>query len=81
MASRFNLGNEAGVVITEVERGSIADQAGLKPGDVILEIGRKQIKNLDDYRKAVNELEKGRSALFLVKRGDNTIYIGIKVEE
>jgi len=81
IASRFNLGNQAGVVITEVERGSIADQAGLKPGDVILEIGRKQIKNLDDYRKAVNELEKGRSALFLVKRGDNTIYIGIKVEE
>lgn len=81
IASRFNLGNQTGVVITDIKRGSIADQAGLKPGDVILEISRKQISSIDDYRNAVKELEKGKSALFLVKRGENTIYIGIKVEE
>ena len=60
---------------------AIADEAGLKPGDVILEISRKQISSIDDYRNAVKELEKGKSALFLVKRGENTIYIGIKMEE
>jgi serine protease Do len=81
IASQFSLGESTGVVITNVEVGSIAAEAGLQPGDVILEISKKPIKNLDDYRSAMEEVKKGVSALFLVKRGDNTLYIGIKFGE
>jgi serine protease Do len=81
IASQFSLGESTGVVITNVEDGSIAADAGLQPGDVILEISKKPIKNLDDYRSAMEEVKKGVSALFLVKRGDNTLYIGIKFGE
>lgn len=79
IASQFNLGVSEGVVITGVEGGSVAGEAGLRPGDVILEISKKPIINLDDYRSAMDEVKKGGSALFLVKRGENTLYIGIKV--
>ena len=78
IASQFKLGESEGVVITNVDRGSIAAEAGLQPGDVILEISKKPIKNLDDYRSAMDEVKEGGSALFLVKRGENTIYIGLK---
>lgn len=78
IASRFNLGEGEGVVITNVEQGSVASESGLRPGDVILEIGKKTIKNLDDYRSALEEVKKGGAALFLIKRGENTIYIGLK---
>jgi serine protease Do len=79
IATQFNLAESEGVVITGVERGSVAAEAGVRPGDVILEISKKAIKNLDDYRTAMDEAKKGGSALFLVKRGENTIYIGLKI--
>jgi len=81
IASRYKLDDEKGVVITNVERGSLAAESGLRPGDVILEIGRNPINNLKDYREAIQNIDKGKSTLFLVKRGENTIYIGIKLED
>lgn len=79
IASRFNLGEERGVVITKVNPGSIAAESGFMPGDLVLEINRKPIKNIDDYKGALQNLEKGKSALFLVKRGENTIYLALKI--
>jgi serine protease Do len=79
IASQLNLGESEGVVITGVERGSVAAEVGLRPGDVILEISKMPIKNLDDYRSAMDEVKQGDSALFLVKRGENTLYIGLKI--
>ncbi|MGB7291229.1 MAG: DegQ family serine endoprotease [Thermodesulfobacteriota bacterium] len=79
IASQFNLGESTGVVITNVEAGSIAEEVGLRPGDVILEISKKPIKNLDDYRSAMDEVKKGGSTLFLINRGGNTLYIGLNV--
>ncbi len=81
IASRLKLDDDKGVVIINVERGSIAAEAGLRPGDVILEIGRSPINNLKDYRAAIQNIDKGKSTLFLVKRGENTIYIGVKLED
>lgn len=80
IASRFNLREEQGVIITSVLPGSIAAESGFMPGDIVLEINRKPIGNIGDYQGALQSLEKGKSALFLVKRGENTIYLAIKIE-
>ncbi len=76
-----SLGLEAetkGVVVSAVEPGSRADDAGLQRGDVIMEINRKSVADLGDYRKAVRGIGEGKTALMLVRRGDNTIFIPIK---
>jgi serine protease Do len=44
---------ESGVMISNVEPGSPADNVGLNPGDIIDEIDRQPIKNLQDYKKAI----------------------------
>jgi serine protease Do len=67
-----------GVVVTQVEPGGPAAEAGLRRGDVILEVNRKPVKNAAAYQKAVRELGKGKSLLFLVRRGDNTIFLALK---
>lgn len=79
IASEFNLGEITGVVITDVEDGSVAAEAGLRPGDVILEIDKKPIKNLEDYKSAMDGVKNAGNALFLVKRGEYTLYVGIKL--
>ncbi|HDD45299.1 MAG TPA: DegQ family serine endoprotease [Candidatus Desulfofervidus auxilii] len=83
MTSRY-LGIEVaetkeGVIITWVKRGSIADEAGLRRGDIILEINRKSIKNLEDYYKLIQQAKPGKILLFLVRRQDMTIFIPVQV--
>ena len=58
-----NLGLERGlkgVVVTQVEPGSPADEAGLRRGDVILEVNREPVKDADAYRKAVEGRGQGQ---------------------
>jgi serine protease Do len=78
IAESLGLEKAEGVVITSVEPGSAADEAGLSRGDIILEIDRKPIRSLADYKKAVGEIKKGKGTLFLVRRGDNTLYLALK---
>ncbi len=80
MQRRLGIQDSQGVIITNVESGSIAEEAGLRPGDVILEINKRQIKNLDDYRKAIDSVKSGQTALLLVKRDKNTLYVALRVE-
>jgi len=67
-----------GVVVASVEPGSPADEAGLQRGDVVLEVNRQSIENESAYGKAIKKIEKGKSVLLLVRRGDNTIFMALK---
>ena len=67
-----------GVVVTQVEPGGPAADAGLRRGDVILEVNRQPVKDADAYKKALKAGGKGKSVLFLVRRGDNTIFLALK---
>ena len=78
IAESLGLDRAEGVVITAVEPGSPGDYAGLRRSDVILEIDRKPVRNLADYRKVIAESKKGKGILFLVRRGENTLFLALK---
>ncbi|MCW5892881.1 MAG: DegQ family serine endoprotease [bacterium] len=76
-----NLGldrNMKGVVVTQVEPSGPAAEAGLRRGDVILEVNRTVVKDVSTFQKLVGDAGKGKSLLFLVRRGDNTIFLAVK---
>jgi serine protease Do len=76
-----NLGLERGlkgVVVTQVDPSGPAADAGMRRGDVIVEVNRTQVKDVAAYNKAVKAAGKGKSVLFLVRRGDNTIFLAVK---
>jgi serine protease Do len=54
-------GDEHGVVVTEVEPGSVAASLGIRPKDVIVSVGSQEIHGAADFRKALdnNDLSKG----------------------
>jgi serine protease Do len=79
IAQALGLKRAQGVVITAVERGSPADDAGLHRGDVILEIDRETVRNLAEYRRAIAGLKKGQSSLFLVQRGQTTSFVALRI--
>ncbi len=54
---KFDLEEKSGVVITDVKPNSPTDSAGLMEGDVILEINKKPVKSVSDYRKVTKDLK------------------------
>ena len=78
IAESLGLDRAQGVVITGVAPGSVADESGLEEGDVILEINRKPVRDLADYRKTVAETKKGARLLFLVKREGASLFVTLK---
>ena len=58
-----------GVVILDVEPGSVADDAGLRPGDVLVELNKAVVSSPGRLAKLAGALQPGTDAQFLVKRG------------
>jgi serine protease Do len=78
IAENLGIGTVEGVVVTDVEQNSLAEEAGFRRGDVVVEINRKPIRNIEEYRREVQASKKSKSVLFLVKRGNNTIFLALK---
>ncbi len=79
LAQRFGLDeNERGVVISEIQSGSTAADAKLRPGDLIKQVNRQNIQNIRDYNQALQKAKKSDSLLLLIKRGKNTFYVALK---
>ncbi len=56
-----------GVVITDVQRGSVAASAGLAPGNVILQANGKRIRNVEEFDAAIAESRKSKRMVLLVR--------------
>jgi S1-C subfamily serine protease len=68
----FGVKAERGVLITGVLQNGPAAQAGIRPGDVIVEVGGKQIGNVSELLTQVAALKPGEAARFRVlRRGDH----------
>jgi len=74
-------GDVHGVVVTSVEEGGPAAEAGIRRGDVVLEVNRRPVRNVRQYERALKGGSKGTSVLLLVRRGDNTIFLALKPAE
>jgi serine protease Do len=65
------------VVITQVEPGSPASEAGLRTGDVIREVDRKPVKDVDDFIQKVEKAKDQDTVLLFVQRGQNSLFAAV----
>jgi serine protease Do len=79
MAPHFGPKETEGVVVSDVYPGSPADEAGIRRGDIIQEINRRPIKDMDSYQEALEEGKDKDSLLLFVRRGENTIYLTLNI--
>ena len=73
--SRFKIEEKKGVVVVDIDPESLADAAGIIPGDVILEINKQPVDNATDYEKVTkqvkgNILVKAARGYFLLKESE-----------
>jgi serine protease Do len=67
-----------GVVVTQVEPNSPPDRAGIRPGDILVEVNRKAIRSVEDFEQLASSLDAKSSVLVLIQRGKGTIFLTIK---
>ncbi|MFQ5989021.1 MAG: Do family serine endopeptidase [Candidatus Methylomirabilales bacterium] len=77
IAKRFKLSVDEGVVVTEVNEGSSAARAGVRPGDLLAEVDQKPVKSLKEVRQALKGWTR-QSHLVLIQRGDSYFYVAIR---
>ena len=79
IAQEFHLENTKGVVIQKVAPDSPSAEAGLQPGDVVLEVNHDKVAAVSDFVARAREAQtKKKPALLLVQRGGATLYTVIK---
>src|SRR5437588_563461 len=68
--ARSRLGRKGGVEVVEVADGSPAERAGLRPEDLIVELGGRAVERADDVQQLMNEAAIGRPLAVSLLRGD-----------
>ena len=84
LMDKYSLSAEAkGVVITEIRPGSDAEEKGLRPGDVVAKIDKKDVFTLANVREFVNEakMENNRPVLLLVQDKGIVHFAALKLKE
>ena len=81
IAKQLALPRAEGVVVEAVEAGSVAQDAGLRKGDVIFEVNRQGIKNEKDYRTEMEKAKPDQGVLLLIHRRGSTFFVTLKEEK
>ena len=68
---------QPGVIVRDVEDDSPAADAGIRSGDVIVEINRRKVTNVGDMTDALDDRPAGTAALLLVHRGTDSLYVTV----
>jgi len=73
LARYFGLKTPEGVLVSDVKPSSPAEGAGLKTGDVIMEINGQRIEGLRGFESIVQDIDEGERVKLLVQRGTYSI--------
>ena len=74
---RRELGIDHGLLVEEVTGD--AARAGIRVGDVILAVNNAKVASVEAFRKAIAAIPKGKSAAILVRRGEGSLYVPLKI--
>ena len=77
IANKLGLKGTEGVVVTDVDQNGTAARAGIRRGDVILEVNRTKVTDFENLNRVLEKDKDSKSILFLVNRGGRTIFIAV----
>jgi serine protease Do len=79
MARQLGVSPDQGVVVTDVVEGGPAQRAGVRQGDVVVEVGGRPVKKVEDVAGAIAKMKDGEMALLRLRRGDSTRYVAVPI--
>jgi len=79
LAQAMGLKEEGGAVVNQVIKGEAADKAGIKEGDVIVEVDGKKVKDANDLRLYIGSLSPGREVQLKIYRDKKFLTLKVKL--
>jgi serine protease Do len=80
LAQRYEIKDKTGVVVIDVEAGSLAEKEGIQIGDVVREVNRQPVRSVRDFNRVVEVIKTGDTVLLRLIRGENKFFVALKVE-
>jgi len=81
LASRLRLPMDAqGLVVTDVDELGAAADAGIREGDVVVEVNRQSVRSLADLQSAIHNTG-SKPLLLLINRGGNTLFVTVRMRQ
>ncbi len=80
MAQRFGYKTGQGVIVSDVDPGTPAALAGIEPGNLILEVNRAPVKNVDDFNRLAKTAAREGRILLLVRDGQYARYVVLRLK-
>ena len=74
IARHLNLKDRRGVIVTDIQPGSPGESADLRAGDIIVEINKKPVRNVADFKELMKKASLKDGIVVLVKRENVTFY-------
>jgi serine protease Do len=79
-ARELKLDSNRGALIADVEQGSPAARAGLRPGDVIVRVGREPIASATDAQRELGRVPSRGTAFLRVLRDGQETFVSVTKE-
>ncbi|MBI5195326.1 MAG: DegQ family serine endoprotease [Nitrospirae bacterium] len=81
LAKQFGLKDFKGALVSDISKNSPAEKAGLRRGDVILELNGKTIRDVESLRNMVAQSDIGSAIKLLIMRAGKTIQLSATIAE
>ncbi len=80
VAHYFGLAKAQGVIVTDVKRGSPAERAGFKPGDIIVEVNGEAVDSDDNLTAIMSDSSAGDEMKMKVIRDGKSVSLTLRLE-
>jgi len=80
LAKQLGISNEAGVIVTDIDEGSPADNVGIQQNDIILQVNKVKITSSKQYLAEMAKASAKKSVVLLIKRGNSNFFVGLQSE-
>lgn len=70
--------SEVGIVIVRVKPGSVAEESGVREGDIVLEVNRQAVTSAKAFERIADKVPKDKAVLLLIKRQGKTMYLTLR---
>jgi serine protease Do len=81
LAESLGIEETKGLIVTDIDAGSAAAEAGILRGDIILEINREKVESIALYKKALQAAQDNKNILLLIKRDQHTRFVVIEFKK
>ena len=75
IAGQLGLPVKKGIIVVDVQQGSLADEVGIQPQDIILQVNKKKVATMKEYKQEIAKAGSKGSVLLLIKRGRATFFV------